>query len=427
MVAGSFLQLFLGMLYTWSVFATPIAEAFSWNIQDVKFTVNIMLCCYSLGVLVGGRLQGKLKAPYIVLIGGLMMAVGMLVTSILPAGAPVWCIWLTYGVIGGFGVGLAYNTIIASSQKWFPAKRGLATGIAAAEALVAEVYTEATWADMQAALAAAKAVLTSEDQAEVDAAVAALNAAVAALEKLPAADILKIDFTAPNAVKGAVEDDELANIYLGKVTYDLGLGGVEGKISFNQKTGLATTKKDSATDEALACGIRMFFYAKDAANLINGTDYNFLKVRFKANHPITDTTIVAIRDAATHWHYYGAAYKLNKVGDWYEALIDLNANHMESPMGSIKDAVLGEGDTFCVEFLDVGSFGANREWADSYGDGLEISLESLTFFANEDDAKDSLTAPDTGMGADYTALLVCLMVLSAMAVIVVASKRRKTR
>lgn len=129
LVAGSFLQLFLGMLYTWSVFATPIAEAFSWDIQDVKFTVNIMLCCYSLGVLVGGRLQGKLKAPYIVLTGGLMMAVGMLVTSILPAGVPVWCIWLTYGVIGGFGVGLAYNTIIASSQKWFPAKRGLATGI----------------------------------------------------------------------------------------------------------------------------------------------------------------------------------------------------------------------------------------------------------------------------------------------------------
>lgn len=308
-----------------------------------------------------------------------------------------------------------------------PTLDALNAAIAAAEALIAEVYTEATWADMQETLAAAKAVLTSEDQAEVDAAVAALNAAVAALEKLPAADILKIDFTAPNAVKGAVEDDELANIYLGKVTYDLGLGGVEGKVSFDKKTGLATTKKDSATDEALACGIRMFFYAKDAANLINGTDYNYLKIRFKSNQPITDTTIVAIRDAATHWNYYGAAYKLNKVGDWYEALIDLNANHMESPMGSIKDAVLGEGDTFCVEFLDVGSFGANREWADSYGNGLEISLESLTFFANEDDAKDSLTAPDTGMGADYTALLVCLMVMSAMAVIVVASKRRKTR
>jgi OFA family oxalate/formate antiporter-like MFS transporter len=129
LIAGSILQLFLGIIYVWSVFVLPVQNKFGWAIDDVKFTVNIMLCCFVLGILTAGKLQTKIKASYIVLAGGMMMAVGMFTTSMLSATIPVWSIWITYGIIGGFGVGLAYNTIISSAQKWFPKKRGLATGI----------------------------------------------------------------------------------------------------------------------------------------------------------------------------------------------------------------------------------------------------------------------------------------------------------
>ena len=129
LVAGSILKLFLGVIYVWSVFVVPVQKFFDWNINNVKFTSNIMLCCFVIGILIAGRLQAKVKAPLIVLTGGLMMAAGMLATSVLPASAPFWSIWLTYGVVGGLGVGLAYNTIISCAQKWFPKKRGLATGI----------------------------------------------------------------------------------------------------------------------------------------------------------------------------------------------------------------------------------------------------------------------------------------------------------
>jgi len=129
LIAGSILQLFLGIIYVWSVFVLPVQNKFGWQIQDVKFTVNIMLCCFVLGILTAGKLQTKIKASYIVLTGGMMMAIGMFATSMLSATIPVYGIWLTYGIIGGFGVGLAYNTIISSAQKWFPKKRGLATGI----------------------------------------------------------------------------------------------------------------------------------------------------------------------------------------------------------------------------------------------------------------------------------------------------------
>jgi OFA family oxalate/formate antiporter-like MFS transporter len=129
LIAGSILQLFLGVIYVWSVFVQPVQSTFGWSTQDVKFTVNIMLCCFVLGILTAGKLQAKMKASYIVLAGGMMMSVGMFATSMLSVAAPFWSIWLTYGIVGGFGVGLAYNTIISSAQKWFPKKRGLATGI----------------------------------------------------------------------------------------------------------------------------------------------------------------------------------------------------------------------------------------------------------------------------------------------------------
>jgi len=129
LIAGSILQLFFGVIYVWSVFVQPVQNTFGWAAQDVKFTVNLMLCFFVLGILTAGKLQARLKASYIVLAGGIMMAFGMFVTSILPMAAPFWSIWVTYGIIGGFGVGLAYNTIISSAQKWFPKKRGLATGI----------------------------------------------------------------------------------------------------------------------------------------------------------------------------------------------------------------------------------------------------------------------------------------------------------
>jgi len=129
LIAGSILQLFLGVIYVWSVFVMPISNTFKWDLDAVRFTVNIMLCCFVIGILAAGKLQTKVKASYIVLAGGVMMAVGMFATSFLSEAVPSWTIWLTYGIIGGLGVGLAYNTIISSAQKWFPKKRGLATGI----------------------------------------------------------------------------------------------------------------------------------------------------------------------------------------------------------------------------------------------------------------------------------------------------------
>lgn len=128
LVTGAILQLFLGIIYVWSVFVLPVSEYFDWAVDSVKLTSSFMLCCFVLGILIGGKIQVKTGTQKVVLTGGLLMAAGMLATSFIPVSVP-WLIYITYGIVGGFGVGMAYNAVISCAQKWFPKKRGLATGI----------------------------------------------------------------------------------------------------------------------------------------------------------------------------------------------------------------------------------------------------------------------------------------------------------
>jgi len=128
LVAGAIMQLFLGILYVWSVFAMPVSEHWGWDIASAKLTSSFMLCCFVLGILIGGKIQVKLGAQKVVLSGGLLLAAGMLITSFVPSSV-AWLIYVAYGIIGGFGVGMGYNAIITSAQKWFAKRRGLATGI----------------------------------------------------------------------------------------------------------------------------------------------------------------------------------------------------------------------------------------------------------------------------------------------------------
>ncbi|MCL2210582.1 MAG: MFS transporter [Treponema sp.] len=132
--AGAFLQLFLGIIYVWSVFKNPVSAYYGWTPSDVGLTASFMLCFFVIGILAGGKAQAKISLRILVLTGGLMVAAGMCATALIPGAdtntaAPVFLIYIFYGIIGGFGVGVAYNSIITAAQKWFPKNRGFATGI----------------------------------------------------------------------------------------------------------------------------------------------------------------------------------------------------------------------------------------------------------------------------------------------------------
>jgi OFA family oxalate/formate antiporter-like MFS transporter len=131
-VAAVLLQLALGAVYAWSVFNGPLQDQFGWSKTQAVLPFEAAIGCIVIGSLVGGRIQDKRGPRPVALGGGLLYAVGIMLASLVSSRDQLWLLVLTYGVLGGIGLGAAYITPIAMLAKWFPDKRGLITGIAVA-------------------------------------------------------------------------------------------------------------------------------------------------------------------------------------------------------------------------------------------------------------------------------------------------------
>jgi OFA family oxalate/formate antiporter-like MFS transporter len=131
--AGVLLQLALGAVYAWSVFAKALQNkesAFALTKAQAALPFSVTIGMIFLGTYIGGRIQDS-KGPRIVaLTGGVIYSVGVLLASLASGHSQLWLLILGYGVIAGFGLGLGYIVPVAMLQKWFPDRRGLITGIA---------------------------------------------------------------------------------------------------------------------------------------------------------------------------------------------------------------------------------------------------------------------------------------------------------
>jgi OFA family oxalate/formate antiporter-like MFS transporter len=127
------LQLCLGILYSWSVFVAPVKKLLGIkNTADVQLTFTIAVVFFALAMVVAGRLQDRYGPRIIGMFGAGLLGVAFLLTSFLSKDLGLPYVYLTYGVLGGIGMGFGYVTPIAACVKWFPDKRGLVTGLAVA-------------------------------------------------------------------------------------------------------------------------------------------------------------------------------------------------------------------------------------------------------------------------------------------------------
>ncbi len=133
------------LLYAFSVFIKPLMEQFGWTVAQVSLAYALVCLFFGLVGILAGRLNDRVGPRAVVLIGGLIMAFGFfMVSTITPpdkaallAGDPaakeisnkaLYLFYLYYGVIAGIGGGLVYVPPIATAPKWWPDRRGLATG-----------------------------------------------------------------------------------------------------------------------------------------------------------------------------------------------------------------------------------------------------------------------------------------------------------
>ena len=123
------LQVCFGTVYAWSFFQTILVHQVGWTHTETAWAFSIAI--FSLGVSAAwaGNMLPKMGPRKLALIGSFMFSSGYLIAGLALHLEFIPLFYLGYGVIGGVGIGLGYVTPVATIAKWFPDRKGLATGI----------------------------------------------------------------------------------------------------------------------------------------------------------------------------------------------------------------------------------------------------------------------------------------------------------
>ena len=123
------LQLCFGTVYAWSFFQTLLVRQLGWTFTETAWAFSVAI--FSLGVSAAwaGQVLPRVGPRKLALAGSTLFCGGYLIAgfALQVDNVPLFC--LGYGVVGGIGIGMGYVTPVATVAKWFPDKKGLATGI----------------------------------------------------------------------------------------------------------------------------------------------------------------------------------------------------------------------------------------------------------------------------------------------------------
>jgi MFS transporter, OFA family, oxalate/formate antiporter len=129
-IAGSAVMLLIGTVYSWAIFAQPLVVGFGWDLTTTTWAYAIAnFSLATVGVVVGGFWLDRKGPRRVALTGVALWGAGNVLAGLgTPLFGAPW-LYLTYGLIGGMGAGMAYITPLAVVSKWFPERRGLVGGL----------------------------------------------------------------------------------------------------------------------------------------------------------------------------------------------------------------------------------------------------------------------------------------------------------
>jgi OFA family oxalate/formate antiporter-like MFS transporter len=132
------LQLLMGFIvmmaisspqYVWTLFVPSFQKTTGALLSDVQWTITILIVLQTWLAPVQGFLVEKLGPKFLIGVGALLSGAGWIASSSVSS---LWGLYATYGLLCGIGTGIVYVGIIGLMVKWFPDRRGLATGVVAA-------------------------------------------------------------------------------------------------------------------------------------------------------------------------------------------------------------------------------------------------------------------------------------------------------
>jgi MFS transporter, OFA family, oxalate/formate antiporter len=128
-LAGVLMQVALGAVYAWSVFRIPLNQTYGWTVSQVTVAFELAIFVLGFAAFAGGLWMRHAGPRPIAMVAAVLYGLG---TALAGTSHSLTTLYLTYGVIGGTGLGLGYIVPVATLVRWFPDKRGMITGIAVA-------------------------------------------------------------------------------------------------------------------------------------------------------------------------------------------------------------------------------------------------------------------------------------------------------
>ena len=137
-VASVSIHLCIGSVYAWSIFNPALiktigivtSSANDWVLKEVVWIYSTAIVFLGLSAAFAGSWLEKVGPRMVGLVAAFCWGGGFLIGGLGIIYHQLWLIYLGYGVIGGCGLGLGYVSPVATLIRWFPDRRGMATGMA---------------------------------------------------------------------------------------------------------------------------------------------------------------------------------------------------------------------------------------------------------------------------------------------------------
>ncbi len=132
------IHLCIGSVYAWSIFNPALIKhigivtsaADDWTLRSVVWIFTVSIVCLGLAAAIGGRWLERVGPRKVGVVSACCWGGGFIIGGLGIITHQLWLLYLGYGVIGGCGLGLGYVSPVGTLIRWFPDRRGMATGMA---------------------------------------------------------------------------------------------------------------------------------------------------------------------------------------------------------------------------------------------------------------------------------------------------------